>query len=253
MTTHILCPSGLQADVRHLKGKEINLFSNEEVAKAGKTIEEILNACVVEVTDHGPYAQRKDEFSWPTALTGDRTYAALQIRIATYLEMAEWPVPCINPACDKPEYLARVDLSKDLKIQSLSEESARKFAEGLPFEVVLPHSGLVVKYHLQTGKDETKAAALSAQEENQGQDATIGLALRIDEIETIHVNDTLRFLSDAHAGDLLALEDAMEATDCGVDTMVPTTCPACKDRRHRPLPLASDAFWFPSSRSRRTR
>lgn len=242
----IECPSGLSGSIRGLKGKEADLFTSQKTEMEEGIITAIIRACWEETTAPGPY---KGDLDWKAALTGDRYYAALQIRAETYKSVFQWPAACLNPRCGK-RFTAYIDLHKDVRIQRLAEESAKRFSAGELFEWTLPLAEKAVKFHLQTGKDEEFGRKLDDSPDSSEQGLTTQIAVRVEEIEGIHINDKIRFLKECEMADLMDLLDYMDEVDCGVDTEVTIKCDKCGLPQPSELPLVSLAFWFPRRRGR---
>jgi hypothetical protein len=256
MEREVVCPSGLTGVVRGLRGKQVNLFTTPKPLHRGELVTTILNDCWLETTDFGPYAELEggsDAFSWIKALTGDRYVAAIGVRIASYGPVCEWEEECQNLRCEQGRFPASVNLEEDLHIQELSPSSRAKFISGEPFEMELPVSGKTVKYKLQTGEDEARISKLirNPEENVEENTVTISLAVGIQEIEGVHVNDKIKWLENADGGDILHMLEQLNEVECGVETAIELTCRFCRRSQEVELPLGAEAFWFPRKRRKR--
>jgi len=85
MPSHIVCPSGLAGEVRGLTGKEGKLLADRSLARSGATIDRILGSCWLQTTDAGIYELADGANpDWSKVLVGDRFYALVQIRRASF-------------------------------------------------------------------------------------------------------------------------------------------------------------------------
>jgi hypothetical protein len=78
MSVVIDCPSGLQLQIRGLKGKEGRLLSDRNAVRQGTVLDSLLVACTEAVLDPGPYTPKADgKLDWNQVLIGDRFFTLL--------------------------------------------------------------------------------------------------------------------------------------------------------------------------------
>lgn len=239
MARQIVCPSGLTLSIRGLKGKEANLFTNAALHRKGIFIDKILDACVEEVIDPGPYELPEgSKVNWAKVLTGDRYYAIIQVRAETYGSVLEFQNDC--KACGGKMTL-ELDLDTDLDVTFLPRERYPELDKGSV--TTLPESGEEVCFHLQTGQDEHRSA--KRMRNNRSRAVSVALATRLDSISGVETNDKLRWVEDLDLKDMVALMEAMEGADCGVETALKEDCEHCYTENEVELPLSSADFWLP--------
>lgn len=242
----IVCPSGMRGRVRGMKVREEKILADRQLAKSGAQLDELLAACWEETIDPGPYAGGR--LDWSKVLQGDRFYALMQMRVATYGPDYAFHVGCSNAACR-----ARIDWELDLgklPVRALSEESREAFLAGNRLEAMLPDAGRRVWFKLLTGEDERKLARAG-----KGQDGALSLvlALRVVEVEGVDARERRRFLEDLTMRDADALFDAFDARECGVDTTIEIECPECLEVQDVELPFDQGFFLPGKGRSARRR
>lgn len=248
----INCPSGLQLMVRALEMKEANFFANSKLLQNGALLDEIIHACVVSVSEKGPYdslpdkPQKKD---WEMLLTGDRYYIGLEVRKLTYPDNVDFKENC--KACGS---LMSVDMDLDnVAIYDLPEESEDAFKSGACLETEVMGGKYTLKWHLQTGRDEKRAERWIKENELVDRDemVTVSLAMRIDEISGIDPNDKVRFLNHLPAEDMMELIAQMEEMDCGIDLEATHRCEHCQSMNEVSVPFLSQAMWLPKRKLKR--
>lgn len=247
MPNPIICPSGLAGEVRGLTGREGKLLGDRALARSGGTIDRMLQSCWLRTTDPGVY-----EFAdganpdWGKVLVGDRFYALVQIRRASFGDEYAFSVQCRSDSC-RERFEWELNLG-DLPVRTLTEEAKAAFKNGNRFEAALPRLGRKVWFRLLTGADEARAAMLR----RQGRENLLveAVALRVVEIEGVVDKDRRRFLDDVELGDLAALLDAFEQVDGGVETSIEVECPSCGGVQDVDLPFER-GFFFPRARRER--
>jgi len=243
MSILVQCPSGLAGEIRGIKAK---LFADRTLSKSGAVMDRLLQSCWLETIDPGVY-DFTDEASpdWSKVLVGDRFYALLQIRRATFGDEYAFSVQCQSVGCRRRfEWELCLD---DLPVRALSAEARATFQQGNRFEIVLPRSGRRAWFRLLTGAEEARAATLRRQERD---DHLIdAVDLRIVEIEGVAEKDRRRFLEEMELADLTRLLDASDEVDCGVETGIEVECPRCGDVQDIELPFAR-GFFLPRARTR---
>ena len=242
MARQITCPSGLTGVVRHLKGAEANLFVDDDTISKGFLLDRILMACWEETVEPGCTGFKGN---WKHALTGDRYYAALQIRIETY--GSEYKFPVFFDRLRK-EVIIDLDLETIPKM-ALSADAQQMISSKDPFPTKLPKCGKTVKFNLQTGKHEHELLRLTRDQPERA--ATLAAALRIVEIEGVDFNDRIKFVDDLHMSDELHLLDAIEDVECGIETAMVAERRGVEQEFE--LPLATREFWAPRKQRPRLR
>lgn len=244
MSLVIDCPSGLQVKVRGLKGKEGKLLADKTAIRQGTVLDNILVACTEEVLDPGPYEPRDDgKIDWNKALLGDRFYALLQIRIASFGPAYSFKAQCKEGPC-RARFDYEINLDNDLEVKPLSPEDKDTFQGDGIFSTTLS-DGAVVKYKLATGADERMLAR------HRGVDRALVdmLAMRItsieagDDISTQKASKNVRvYLDDQPWSELVRLLRALDSHDCGVKTEIEIECPECGAVQEVTLPFERSFF-----------
>lgn len=234
------CPSGLVAEVRGLRGAEINIFSDENAARNGDMFDRVLRACVLTVQKSGPYVLHNESLVWSDVLTCDREYLLICIRIATYGPEYSVGLTCPVAVC-RAKFYWDVDL-RDLEILDLADETVAKFASGNNvFDLVIGETKFGFK--LMTGKDEI--AAMRILRKNKSQYMTTALATRVVMIngEAMSPKRVAAYFAD-YGHPLSDLSDAFAAVDGGVDVDIEAECSECGGRFDLKLPLVGKDFWL---------
>lgn len=243
----ITLPSGARGRIRGLKGEEINLFANKQVAKRNKTGLQILRNVWVETLDAGPLYDGK--IDWENAPQCDRFTALFKARIATFGPEFAFPWKCGD--CSK-KYEWTLDLN-DLDVRPLPSSSIENFKAGNRFTTsVQDENGewRDVVFQLLTQRLEDKieeAHALAPREK-----ATAGLAQRIVEVKGLEVGKgpIKKFLAQLDAGSFFDLINAMDEVDGGINTLIDIECPHCGHMESVELPLDSGSFWTPQRKKK---
>lgn len=249
----VKCPSGLTGIVRGLKGREIDLFANQQEMRKRRVGTKILQACWIETTQVGPAYAGMDpaRIDWNKILTADRFYAALRVRMATYRRTDDptraapyvFPHQCTDTGCRR-KFEWELEL-EDLPVKPLPELSIATFVSGNKFSTIV--AGKRVTYKLTTGADE--GVALDARDRSPEKRATAALRSRVVAVEGVEFEDTHAWIEDLDAGDAFDLISAMEREDGGVETDIDIECPHCGNLMTVDLPLG-DAFWTPRRRAK---
>lgn len=243
MLTQIVCPSGLAGEVRGLTGREGKLLGDRALARSGATIDKLLQSCWLTTSDAGIYELADGKPDWTQVLVGDRFYALLQIRRASFGDQYTFGVQCQSAGC-RERFEWELNLS-DLPVRTMSENARAKFRTANRFETTLPRQGRRVWYRLLTGADEARTATLR----RQGRDNLLleAVAMRVVEIEGVPDKDRRRFIEDTDLGDLTYLLDAFDRDDGGVETSIEVECPSCGGAQDIELPFER-GFFFPRPR-----
>jgi hypothetical protein len=233
MSERIVCPSGLNGTLRGMKVREERILTDRARARSGGNFDALLAACWEELEDAGPYAFDGDVVDWSKVLTGDRFFALVQLRIATYGADYAFNVNCQEAGC-RQVIPWELDL-RELPVRPLSDASRKAFLDGNRFPFLLPDSKRTVLFRLLTGADEQK---LAQRRKGAAEAAFSGvLAYRIVQIEGVEARDQRRFIEDLALRDADALLDEFDRVDCGVDTTIEIECPHCYARQSIELPF----------------
>ena len=238
MAEIITCPSGLAGVVRGLKVREERILADRKLAKANAQLDELLRACWVETNDPGPYTLGERGIDWDAVLQGDRFYALLAIRIATYGQAYAFSMTCSEERC-RARFEWELDL-RTLPVRPLTSESRALFVAGNRFETSLPDAARRVTFRLLTGVDERKLPTLRRNAD--GQIMTAVLAHRCIEIDGVAAHDKRRFIEELSMSDADALVETMNQADCGVVTRIDVECPECLATQEIELPFGRSFF-----------
>jgi len=238
----VTCPSGFQGVFRGMKVRDEQLFSDRKLAKSGRTISALLDACWLETKEQGPYviptATRPD---WDAMLLADRTYLIVQLRIGSYGENYDFRVTCGN--C-RNHFVWGVNL-KELDVKPVSEAGKQHVKTGEPLLVDLP-DGRKVKVKLLTGKDEEFIGKLSAKDEVKT--LTYHLSRRLLEIDgKTRWEDIVKIVEDMETGVADHIWNVTDELEGGVDTSFDIECAECHRLQQVVLPFEAGFF---SSRKR---
>lgn len=245
--TEVRCPSGLTGRVRGMKVREERILADRKLAKMGGQVDRLLAACWEKTLDPGPYDFGDKDIDWGKVLQGDRFYALLQLRAATYGPIYAFQVGCQNAEC-RAKIEWEVDVVEDLPVQLLEGENLERFRDGNVFETVLPDSGAVVRFRLLTGAEERKIPQLRKSAGDRVLSAM--LALRIVEIEGVEARRKRAFIDDLTMADATFLMAEFDRVDCGVDTSIEIECPHCYTVQTVDLPF-DRTFFVPGRKTTR--
>jgi hypothetical protein len=250
-TIEIECPSGLVGELRGLTGREIDMFANRQGAQERNVMEDVLNACWVRTLKPGPaYPGHQDgaDFDWSKALTGDRFYALINIRIASRgKSVFEYTVPKCG-SCEK-KFTNTIDLN-DLPVIEYDPEDCALFAENRD-RFTAEVDGCQVTYRLTVGKDETEISKKQSMKSEAV--VSVGLAHRIEcvtvpgqEAPIEHKADIAEWIRGLVEHQEIDLVEALQDHDGGVETSVEMVCTYCGWRAEGDLPL--DQLFTPAKR-----
>lgn len=240
----ITLPSGAVVVIRGMKIQEANkLAQRAEPTTAGGSgaqvsaaqaqshvFNDLLRMCTVSIVDPGPcYEPCGVNVFWDRALVADRFHALIQIRCTTYPDMLYTFRYQCEPrdagGCGKPFHYG-LELEKrgeEIKYKDVPEKSRSMFRAGNRFEALI--AGKKVWFSLMTGDDETRAQKWV--ERNPTSPIGAALAARILEIDGVEDVAKLEWINDLDMVDFIALRDAMEDADGGIDTSLDLLCPHC--------------------------
>jgi len=244
MSQVITCPSGLTGKIRGMKVREERILADRQLAKGGGQVDALLSACWEDTVDPGPYSLSDGPLDWSKVLQGDRFFALLQVRIATYGPTYAFSVPCQRDAC-RAKIDWEIDLS-ELPVKALSDASRTAFAAGNRFQASLP-DGRKVWVRLLTGEDERKLPQLRRAAPDRMLSGL--LTHRVLEVEGIEAREKRRFLEDLSMADATYLFDEFDRHDCGVETRIDIECPECGAEQEVELPFEGRAFFLPTKKT----
>ena len=255
----VICPSGLTGEVRKLKGKEANTLADRKLARSGDTYDQILRGCWVSTDDPGPYESQgvkagSTSIPWGNILVCDRFYILASIRVYTYGSDYFFKVRCgeTGAGCGE-KFEWEIDLTKDLDVYDLPEESRTKIAND-DNRFILQFGEYTIIHKLMTGNDERKATKMLRK--NRGALVTTSLAQRIlgfgktndsSDLKT-RPNDILSFLEEMDMNEQLELMSEFESVDGGIETEFEVECPNCENEFGAPVPFEGEEFWIPRTR-----
>lgn len=248
MADTITCPSGLSGVVRGMKVREERILVDRKLAKSGGQLGELLAACWEDTLDPGPYSFEGGRPDWSKVLLGDRFYALLRIRCATYGADYGFAVTCREATCR-----ARIDWEIDLRelhVHTLPHASREAFLGGNRFRTHLPDADRHVIFRLLVGEDEKRLPHLRREAADRLLSAS--LAYRIVEVEGLEPKDKRRFLEDMTMRDAAYLSTEFERVDCGVETSFEIECPTCMAIQRVEIPFDQD-FLLPTKGQRSPR
>lgn len=247
--TEIMCPSGLAGRIRALRVREERILADRQLARRGEQIDKLLAACWEETLDPGPYDFGGSPPDWSKVLQGDRFYALIEVRVATYGPEYAFDANCTNAAC-RARIHWEVHLN-ELPVKGLCPESRRAFVAGNRFETVLPDAGRKVVFRLFTGEDERKLG--KRRDASEGAALSAMLNARVLEIEGVEAVDRKRYVEDLSFRDADFLMDEIDRVDCGVDTTIEIECMECFGTQEIELPFEQGFFLPGKERTARRR
>jgi hypothetical protein len=245
METTITCPSGLTGKIRGMRVREERILADRQLAKSGAQTDALLAACWQDTLDPDLYALNDGALDWLKVLSGDRFYALLQLRIATYGPSYAFSVPCSS--C-RAKIDWEIDLS-ELPVKKLPEPSRASFAAGNRFETTLPDGSRKLWFKLMLGDDERKLPQLRRSAPDRVLSAL--LAHRVLEVEGIEAREKRRFLEDLSMADATQLFHEFDEADCGVETKINIECPECGAEQEIELPFGRE-FFLPTTKGQRS-
>lgn len=264
----IITPSGLEGSIRHLSIADGRHLTSLRASKSNKIPDYILNACWVETTDGGMYNfDGKPNFG--RVVAGDRDYALMQIRIATFGSEYTFKIQC---KC-KERFEWNIDLAL-LPIKKLSKKDRETFSAGNRFEEVLPGTNRKIWFMLATGNDLINAAAQRKQQKHKDRNRRVKAAAMGDDEENLILESiVMRTLDiegvslgeqnpikkkkliraffespDLSLGIAPRILDLFDSHDCGVETTIEVECPHCERKQDVNVPFDED-FFFPRKQS----
>lgn len=247
----IVCPSGLQGEIRGLKVKEANLLADRAGLKKGTALDNVLAGCWLGTLDAGPYAWAEvgKPIDWSKALVCDRFYTLMRIRAETFGEEYAFKLQCTSNSCgERFEWELKLC---DLPVKQLPESSRVTVLAGdNRFETTLD-DGRRCWFALQTGANEVAAAA--ALRSASSRIIVTALASRIHEIEGVPKGIAVsRYLDELGMREIFKLLELFDEVDGGIETDIDVECPSCGMEQSVSLPFGAD-FFIPKTKKSSSR
>ncbi len=237
----ILCPSGLRGIIRGMKVRELGDMSDAKLLRSGKIVDRLVTNCWEKTVNPGPYAILSDTLPWDTMLQGDRAWAFLCVRMATFGNEFAFEHTCGNVMCNT-KYELVVELDK-LKLKQLPRTSYNHINTGE--ELITTVCGKKVSYKLLRCNSDQQLTNLVKNFQLSVPVAQI--VTRINRVEGIEISDVesiIDWVSDLPMADGMDLRKIMEDADCGVEMEIEANCinAACGNVEKFDLPLGSGFF-----------
>jgi len=251
MSKVITCPSGLEGEIRTLTGAELKLFGNRKLAKAGRTMGDILKGCWLRTVAPGPYLRMKSGadgglvMDWDQVLTGDLMHAFIEIRRLGWGDAYDFTFQCTDRECRKDHAdTTGWSLSlADLKTRLLTAEARDVFigSNRLPYRF----GEVPVTYRLMTWADEREASARLTKYKDDDENLMLaGMAERLVEIDgqEVAVLERIAWLNEQPAPAITDFQEHLLATDPGPVTGIEVQCRFCQSILRIDLPFGET--WF---------
>ncbi len=177
-------------------------------------------------------------------LMNDRFFILIMLRAMSYGEKYQFSITCSE--CNT-RFKHEVILPGDFPIRTLDE------GQNEPFEVSLPINGKTVLFRLLRGDDEKAIQRFADQQYAKGKPEgdpsyTYRLARHVVNIdgEEYDLNrdmvKAVRFIESLIGKDSLALRNAIDDVDCGIDVSLEIQCPRCDFFIETSMPMTSEFF-----------
>jgi hypothetical protein len=237
----ITCPSGLKGTIRGLTVGEAAILSDKKAVRSGEVVNNILQAGWVQTNLNDVYDVSADgHIHWDSVLVGDRFYAILMIRVATYGPSYEFKLGC--EAC-RENIQWEIELDK-LTVQTMTPESIETFKTKGQFEVSF--NGHDIAYRLLTGANER-----TLQRALRGATNSLAVVLGQRIIEIRGEPNKMRWIRDLPMGQAMELIDLFDENDGGVETIIEVLCGSCGTVQGVELPFDRPEFWAPRERRKK--
>lgn len=264
MPTNIEAPSGLTGVVRGLTGRDGRFLTDLKVSRANLIPDYILKNTWETTLDAGPYQLEAGGGlkapNWELVLVGDRDSTLIDVRVASYGELYEFPIQCRNAGC-KTRFSWTIDLT-ELPRKKLAKADAEIFIAGNEFHGVVPGTSKEIVYKLAIGRDIQRAAAARKERKLKGKKAEAdsnllieSVLMRIVKVPGIEEKNPGRrrelfrdWLEDLEMRSVMGLLDLFDEHDCGVRTNIAVCCTECDQEFDVQLPFEGD-FFFPRKSS----
>lgn len=200
--------SGQEFEYRGMTGHEEDILTDEKKVKKGDALDEVLKNCVLSIEGEKPSISTIRSLKSP-----DRLYILLMVRKESYGSFMEnVEVTCPNPRCRQTNLV-------DIDLDEL--EYVENKMEGDTVEVEI--DGKKVIFGHLDGNDEKKLA----NRKDTKDILTIGMQMRIQEVEGVHPNGIKKWLKDLPVKERMKLRTEMEKTECGINTVIEFPCDEC--------------------------
>jgi hypothetical protein len=232
-TDHVKFPSGAVIELRAMTVKDENMLASTRASRRNEAMDRLLGRCTESVVDPGPYKDLGEKPSWTDMLMGDRLWGLIALRKISYKDGDEFAFMTQCPECRK-KFEWELNLSKDLYVQELPEDSAKRFKESVPFETTI--CGKLIKFRLSTGRDEARFSKLKDRHKG-GRDSSLSMDIRIIDVEGVERRKVIDWLETLSTGEAEEIREAFDDVDCGVDTDIEVECVGCDLEYEVPLPF----------------
>lgn len=201
---------------------------------AGSVLDLILKSCV-----------KLDGITVGELLTADRFFILLILRSTSYGSEYKFNMTC--GACNQRfQHKVTLDDVDTFPIKTLDADATE------PFEVTLPASQDVIKFRLLRGDDEKAIQKYADQAFSRGDTAgdptyTYRIARHVTAINSTdydvsRISEVNRYIEKLIGRDSVALRNAIEKADCGVDITIRMNCPKCDDFIEQSMPMTAEFF-----------
>jgi len=235
MNRTITCPSGLSGEIRGVPGKAFEVLADKKLKQSGKFMDRLLDLCWKSTIAPGPYALRENGApDWQKVLSGDRLYAFLGIRCATFGSKLSFPFHC---GCGKSGDW-EIDLLETLKVKPFTPDDLALFQGGELMTGKLS-TGQSFRFQLSTGETEAKAQKYVG-------DHTAFVASvvsRVHSIDGVQEGCIRAFLDEEDMPVVLSALAEMDKRDGGMETSFDIQCPDCSKRWTVEVPFDLDTLF----------
>lgn len=181
-------------------------------------------------------------------LSSDRLYTLLKLRENSY--GAEYAFEVMCESCNF-KFTEQLSVPEDLDVSYLPDDAEE------PFHVTLPVGNKTIGFHLLRGREEAMISRYAKKvlgrrkkvARNDGDPAySYRVALVIDTIDDIDVSASkyvqrkVEFAEKLVGQDSSALQQAIMAEDCGVNTEIESECPNCGHTNKYFMPFTAEFF-----------
>lgn len=214
--------------VRELTGEDEEELARPYQRTVAKYIDTIISRCVVDMAGTKPTPELLGGL-----LLGDRDAIVLQVRVLTFGNNVEMPVPC--PHCEH-EFRINLDIQGDISVKELPGDPTDRQRK-----VELPSGGTAL-VNLMTGFAQLAAYDAPPQETNQAERDTIIMHSCVYSINGEPVT-TMNQIRKLGAGDRRAIIRFLDENTCGPQWQgVMQECPNCQASFPITLSLVA-LFW----------
>ncbi len=170
-------------------------------------------------------------------LVTDKFFLFLNVRTISYGPDYQFMVKCSG--CGN-SFRHQVILPQGLRLKVPTDDSVE------PFDVFLPMCKKTVSIRFLRGKDETEIRAFAKQTKRPDGDPTYSysLAKSIVSVDKKEMNpvELLEFVENLYGRDSLAIRNALEKNQSGIDLEIDAECPTCLERFKTPIEFSTEFF-----------